>query len=338
MTRARVHRVVAALGAVLVAAACGRPRQSPGLTFGSGISTGNGVLSGTVVAYGTTTPVVGATVRLGSAVAVSNSSGQFTLTGVPSSGQAIASVVLPGYIPRGELVTLAAMQTGVVLDIIPVNSPFDLMFYRAFARDSLGSSTLLATQHWTMAPQFYIQDLTTDTSTVVPGDVIQSIEDNVTQAVQELTGGRFQVGGFTVGDGAMAVQTGWVIITFSTAAPGGNTGTATLATNMGSMLLQYDPTVASNSFNNPNNCASVTLAAADALVFHVMGFWHTGSAADELSGGGCSGAGRSAIAVYHAALMYSRPPGNIDQDTDTVGATSVPATRIECAWPSGCRR
>ena len=73
----------------------------------------------------------------------------------------------------------------------------------------------------------------------------------------------------------------------------------------------------SNSFTNPYNCESVVIAVADHEITHTMGFWHTANVfIDTFSGQGCPGAGRPAHVLYHAALVYSRPPGNRDPDND----------------------
>lgn len=320
MTRTLARSVLTVLAVALVAAGCGRPRRSSGLTLPSGANS-NGSLSGTVVAYGTTTPIAGATIRLGGVATVSNSTGQFTLGGVPDSGAAVASVVLPGYLYRGVALTLAPNRVGVNLDIIRDAAPFSLDFYRQIARNGAESATLFPTARWTVNPNFYFQRLTVDTATAVPDDVIQSIEDNFTQSVPELSGGRLSVGTFTVGDGSMAAQDGWVIVTFYTVITSGSLGNATVGGNSGTMIVRYDPALVSNGSNNPYNCSTVTLQVADNLIMYTMGFWHTTNIlGDEFSGPGCPGVGRPANTVYHTSVVYSRPPGNVDPDVDPVSA------------------
>jgi hypothetical protein len=57
---------------------------------------------------------------------------------------------------------------------------------------------------------------------------------------------------------------------------------------------------------------------ADHEIVHVMGFWHTSDTFHDFhSATGCPGSGRPDRVRYHAAVMYSRPPGNQDVDNDS---------------------
>jgi hypothetical protein len=322
MMRAGSRRVLRFLVVAIVAAGCSNPRRSAGLTLASGAEgSGAGVLSGTVVAYGTNTPVSGATVRLGGAASVSNSTGQFTLTNVAESGSGVATVALPGYVYRGVALSLAHVRTGVTLDVLRDAAPFSLDFYRQIARNSGASSTLLPTARWTVAPSFYFQRLTVDTGLPVPDQIIQAIQANFALSVPEIAGGRFNVAASVVGDGPRAAQDGWVNVTFYTVIPTGSLGNASVGGNSGTMVIRYDPALVSNGSTNPYNCSSIALQAADYLITSTMGFYQTVNAiVDEFSGPGCPGVGRPANTVYHTALMYSRPVGNIDPDVDPVSS------------------
>jgi hypothetical protein len=89
-------------------------------------------------------------------------------------------------------------------------------------------------------------------------------------------------------------------------------------------VIEYDPSLASNVLNNPYNCASIPLQVADYLITTTMGYYQTANAlTDEFSGPGCPGMGRPANTRYHASVMYSRPPGNIDPDVDPASSAHV---------------
>src|SRR5690349_12431446 len=82
----------------LVAAGCSNPSpRSTGLTQPTGVGAGNGTLSGTTTAYTNGAPVAGATVRLGSIVAIADSTGKFTLSGTPTAGAAVITATVPGF-------------------------------------------------------------------------------------------------------------------------------------------------------------------------------------------------------------------------------------------------
>jgi len=325
MTRAGFRPALWAVAIAIAAAGCNNPQRRAGLTLPSGSGgTGAGMVSGTVVAYGTTTPIAGATVRLGGVTAVSNTAGEFTLNGVSDSGNGVVTVAAPGYIYRGVAVALAPTRTGVVLDVIPDAPPFFLDFYRQFVRNQYLTGSLQPTARWTVAPNFYFQSLTVDTGVTVPSDIIQSIEANFTLGVPEMSGGRFNVASFVVGDAPMADQDGWVIVTFYTLTTTGFLGSATVGGNSGRIVIEYDPSLASNALNNPYNCASIPLQVADYLITTTMGYYQTANAlTDEFSGPGCPGMGRPANTRYHASVMYSRPPGNIDPDVDPASSAQV---------------
>lgn len=328
MTRAGSRSLLRLIVVAIVAAGCSNPRRSAGLTLASGAAgSGTGVLSGTVVGYGTNTPVSGATVRLGGTASVTNTSGQFTLSNVASSGSGVVSVVLPGYVYRGIALTLSSMRTGVVLDVLRDAAPFSLDFYRQIARNSTESATLLPTNRWTVNPSFYFQRLTVDTSLPVPDEVIQSIQADFAASVPELTGGRFTVGASEVGDDPRPAQDGWVNVTFYTVISTGSLGNATVGGNSGTMIIRHDPALTSNTGTNPYSCSSIALGVADNLIMYTMGFWHTVNVlADEFSGPGCPGSGRPANTVFHTSLMYSRPVGNMDPDVDPVSSAQMRAS------------
>ena len=87
-------------------------------------------------------------------------------------------------------------------------------------------------------------------------------------------------------------------------------------------------------------CRSRSQVAAHEIL-HTMGYWHPTSAYAPLTiNRGSTGSDWSAEMRYHAAVMYSRPPGNRDPDTDppifcfaTSGAAGPPVVSCELRAP-----
>lgn len=82
--------------------------------------------------------------------------------------------------------------------------------------------------------------------------------------------------------------------------------------------LRYDPE-RDLQFGNILGCGSQVVHVADHELVHVMGFRHTATVFEDFqSGYGCLGSGRPDRVRIHAAIVYSRPPGNTDVDNDLV--------------------
>jgi len=329
MTAMRHPGVTCVLAAALLIGGCNNPkRRSPELALPSGVGSGNGTVSGALTAFSGGLGVSGATVRLASSTAVSTTTGAFMLTGTPENGSAIVTASLPGFVFRGVAVSLSPARAGVQVDMIQEAAPFNLTFYRQFVRNASEGVQLEPIRRWTMNPSFYFRQRTADTNELVPMDVIQSIQQNFTNAVPTLSGGRFTVAAFEVGDAARETVEGWVNVTFTRGTPVncglGSLGCASVGGNSGNMTLRNDPNIPSNASTNPYNCTSSTLAVADHEITHTMGFWHTDdSLTDTFSGNGCPGNGFPANTLFHANLAYSRPVGNMDPDVDPVATAHV---------------
>jgi hypothetical protein len=330
MFRMSVSRTLSVVLAGFVACACNSPqRRSSGLTQPSGSGAGNGTVSGALTSFSSGQAVGGGTVKLGSASTISDAGGGYQLNGTPESGTAIVTANATGYVFRGVAFSLTPSKAGASLDLIRDAAPFSFTFYRQFARNAFEGTQLEALKRWTVNPSFYFQ-LITDAGTVVPPDIIQSMKDNLTKSVPELSGNKFSVAAFDQGDGPKDATDGWVNVIFSRTNLG-YLGYSSVGGNQGTINIRYDPTLVSNSLNNPYNCSSIPLAVIDHEVIHTMGFWHTENAlTDEFSGNGCPGVGRPSATVFHASIVYSRPVGNVDPDVD-------PLTTAHALAPGGRR-
>lgn len=342
----RVIRIMCALSVGVVVAACNSPsRRQDALTLPTAAGAGNGNIKGSLTMFSTSQGIAGATVKLGNVSTVSDAAGAFQLVGTPEAGTGVITASASGFVFRGVAFNLTPAKAGATLDLIRDAAPFSFTFYREFARNALEGSQLELLKRWTVNPSFYFQQLTKDTGTRVPDNIIQSIQDNFTNSVPELSGGRFSVAAFDKGDGARDQADGWVNVIFYTNILGGYLGSSSVGGNSGNINIRYDPNLASNLNTNPYGCSSIPLAVADHEIIHTMGFWHDDDALNnEFSGPGCPGAGRPAITLYHANIVYSRPVGNMDPDVDPLttahliapGAGSHPM--VTCDFASFRRR
>jgi hypothetical protein len=299
---------------LLVPAACTAPSNAPSLFNPADGPPRTGVVSGRVVEYGTGLPIAGATVLLAGTPVVSAADGTFHFANAPSEGTAVIAASPTGYLRRAFPIALSAQRTDVVLDAIRAQLPFSLDFYREFARNG-AESGLQALRRWTMSPSFYFNVITVGSGLRVPDEIIARLTDMFRKSVRELSNHQLEAGEFEIGMTAREPQEGWVNVTFFT--EGVSFGSASVGGNSGDMFLRYVPTDISTPFTNPYNCESVVIAVADHEITHTMGFWHTSNVfVDTFSGPGCSGEGRPAHVRHHAAIVYARPPGNRDPDSD----------------------
>src|SRR5262249_48351946 len=140
---------------------CNSPtHRQNGLTLPSTLGAGNGTVSGSLTAYSSGQAVSGATVKLGSVSAISDSSGAFHLTGTPEAGSGVVTASALGFVFRGVAFNLTPTKSGVQLDLIRDAAPFSLTFYRQLARNGFEGTSLEALKRWTTNPSFYFQMIT----------------------------------------------------------------------------------------------------------------------------------------------------------------------------------
>ncbi|MEZ5317832.1 MAG: carboxypeptidase-like regulatory domain-containing protein [Vicinamibacterales bacterium] len=314
---------------------CGGGR-APGAPSSSG-PPASGV-AGTIVRVVDGTPIAGATIQVRDRSAVSSASGQFSLSAPVGAGQTI-SVFAPGYL-RHDL-SLAVGRSGLRISMIPDSQPFSLGFYRQFARNAHDSPLdLAAIDRWTIAPRFYIRTTVDDTGVSVPDGIVARIVTVIRRSVPELSAGRFEAAAIETGTVARPVAAGWVIVTFSRDLGGRILGQATVGGNSGVLQLRYDPEAPDVIPDDPRGCGDTVVSVAEHEITHTMGFRHTVNEPDDfhsIPAAGCTGAPRPEHVRYHAAVAYSRPPGNLDVDVDPLDAPSLgapaggrPAVLVSC--------
>ncbi len=325
-----------ALRLALLSIAIGGCGSSPPSPFAPPPDGGNGTLSGTVVGYADRAPIGGAIVLLGTRASVADSEGRFTFSGVPAAGAAVLTANVTGHLFRGLGLSLSQTAPGLTIDVIRDAAPFNLEFYRQFARNRYESAEPQPINPWTRAPSFYLKLLVEGTTTRVSDQVVSALRELFARSVPDLSGGKFQMAAFETGDATRPEQDGWVLVTFHPQL-GAAFGRSSVGGNRGTIDIRYG--MVSSPTTNPNNCVTPEIAVADHEITHTMGYWHTQNVfADTFSGAGCPGA-RPDHVKYHASVMYSRPPGNKDPDVDAApssGALAPGATAravVSCYFP-----
>jgi hypothetical protein len=229
------------------------------------------------------------------------------------------TLTAPGYVTRASILQLTGASSGLRLDMIEDAAPFSMDFYRQFARNAFDApATLQPLKPWTMAPSFYINTQTIDTGEAVDPAAVQAIETMFVNSVPELTAGKFSVATIETGVTARASKTGWVNVQFLRNHTLGDevAGNSTVGGNVGTINLVFDP-----PGGPTGGCEAAVVYYADHEIVHSMGYYHTANTdVDFHSAYGCLGSGRPAAVLYHAAVVYSRSPGNTDPDTDTTVA------------------
>jgi hypothetical protein len=282
-------------------------------------------MSGRIVGNPSGAPVAGASLSLGQASATSDNDGAFSFPTLPP-GTSQLTVSAPGaIIERQTTLGFPQSRAGIAIDVITDAPPFSLGFYREFARDARDAlSNIQPLRPWTVAPRFYIK-ITHDSGVEVIPRIIEGLEAILVNSVPELTGGRFTAAAVETGPEDRPRTDGWVIVRFQSVLPNPSAGgQATVGGNSGEMWLKYDPV---NPGLTPGySCYAVALSAAMHEIVHTMGYYHTSELYERgnpffSADGSCNGANRLPSVRYHAQVMYSRPPGNLDPDRDPSSVT-----------------
>lgn len=214
--------------------------------------------------------------------------GQFvqSVNGLPAQ----VTVSQAGYVTRSTWVHSADPR----VDLFP-EAGFDLAFYRDFAR--AGGSDVLRVL--TSAPSFVVQP------DAVSAGMLAQLEASARAAVPAFTGGRLSVTSWATG--APQESSGRIAVEFVND-PDQSCGRARLGASAGHVWLNlaarcspdaYMPTAIAHEIGHALGFSHVT--ETDALMFANPAFGRTLPSSKER---------------HHAALAYSRVPGNTDVDVD----------------------
>ena len=236
-----------------------------------------------------------------------------TISGAPVEGLTTTVVwprvtlSAPGYITRET-------RNAPSIDLIPNSAPFDLEFYRRFARNTFENPTgMEPLRRQRQLPSFYIR--TVDEK----GEVLNGRTVDVVAArldVAAFTGGLFRDPVIERGTGTREGQAGWVTIKFLNPAQPDFCGRAAV----GGTWIEF------NYLRPTCSCggAAVFSGAIRHELGHVMGFWHTGSADDVMHSVATScEKDLSPRERLHASIVYRRPVGNLDMDVDPINVSLV---------------
>jgi len=302
--------------------ACGGAPTSP--TGATGRIAASG--TGRVVATGSGAAVAGAVLTLPGRSINASASGQFELEA--STAPVPVTVTAPGFLTRQT--SVSATASGVTIDLIDAAAPFSLDFYRDFARGAwqcIEQGTAACAQplrRWQSAPNIFLKS-TDQLDAPVPDDAIAAIRADVTRLVPLFSGGKYQAGTFATGP-VLADRTGWISI--EVLSENGSTrsiGDAGTAGGVHIQLYGFRPVPVTDEFGG--GCPRYGGVNHHIIAHefgHAMGFRHTRNALGVmntiggLSAGACN-AEPGADERLHAAIVYSRPPGNTDVDVDPPG-------------------
>jgi hypothetical protein len=198
----------------------------------------------------------------------------------------------------------------ITLDAIEAQPPFDLQFYRILVRNAFESTDIQPLRRWVQSPMIYIRTVD-DTDASIPSANIDLVAAVLADTVPRWTNQRLSVAGVASGTETREGQPGWLTVKWSVAE--GRCGRAQIGTDGGYIELR-------SPFGS--NCTCNGLIRTRTIrheLGHALGFWHTGTVTDLMSGLSVSLCDQlpSARELYHANIAYSRPVGNVDPDNDT---------------------
>lgn len=214
------------------------------------------------------------------------------------------TVSAPGYLTRETAVTAATV------DLIRETAPFDLDFYRRFVRNAHEAPEgLEPLRRQTHAIQVYVRTVD-EAGEPVNGRTLDRAVATLLDEPGQWTGGQFGIVTLERGTATREGQAGWVTIKWLNPPQEDLCGRAQVAgawielNYLGSRCVCPDGSFAPKIIRHE--------------LGHVMGFWHTGSNDDLMSGLTWTDCNKrqSARERYHAAIAYARPIGSRDVDVD----------------------
>lgn len=299
--------------ACLTAACGGSGSSSPSPSSPTAPSATTGVVSGRVVGTLSSQPIAGATVRIGSTSVMTDADGTFRLE-TTETGARPASISGNGIVARSTSVSVA--NRNLTLDVIET-PPFDLGFFRKFARDGFENPGVLsAIRRLTAPPRLYIRTID-EAGQSVDAVTLDTAERAFLDVASTWSGGAFGLAGIERGTETRDGMAGWLTVKWPNP-PIASCGHSPVgAANGEAIQLNY----------LVRNCGCGSSRIAPSTVRHelghVFGFWHTGSVdLDVMSGNRTTRAcdiQPSEREVLHARYLYARPAGNTDPDNDPAG-------------------
>jgi hypothetical protein len=317
----------------IVLSACGGTKASPvtptppGLTTPTPTAPATYTLSGTLTATNGGQPLGEAAVDFGGKTVVADGAGQYTVTLNVSSVPMPLTIHGDGLLSRVLFVRPGTTRT-VDADAIRQAGGFDLAFYRALVRNGYETpGTLQPVRRWTRTPSIYLKTVD-EAGEAIHGPTLNLIEAVVKDAVPRWTDGVLGTPIVERGTETREGASGWITIKFPSKNTGieGYCGRAQIAVDGGWIELGYHvPDSASGGCRVPG--AVIAARTVRHEVGHALGFFHTGIAADVMSGLRWSVSQANNLPTphesYHAAIAYRRAVGNVDPDSDPSGTVNL---------------
>ena len=316
MTSRRITRGLRAARLVLIAVVtggCGSSSSAP--TTATPVPTpqaGTFTLNGRVVGTVSGLPIAGATVSIGSQTFTTDANGGFTMTDATSSVRDV-TVTGNGLIRRESRLSVGSRD--VTIDVIQDRPPFDLEFFRTFARNAYQSTSgLESLRPLRSAPRIHIRSVDERGRRIEP-ELLDLVEAALRDAAPIWSAGRYPLEVVERGTDTRRGQAGWITVIWPNPPDLTTCGRATVGTTTGFIELHH---------RNPD-CWCGTPEMFSPMVVrhelgHTYGYWHTNSTSDVMDGGEFSDEAcdlhPSPREVEHAKFMYSRTFGNRDPDTD----------------------
>jgi hypothetical protein len=256
-------------------------------------------------------PVEGALIESSAGSSRTDAAGTFQIPA--GAGVLAVTVGAPGHVTRRTF--LGAGASSPTLDVIETNTLWNLDFYRELVRDGAGGGSLKALNPWTVEPRFYIDRRPeTGSGREIPEESVAMVQSAIAEVLPLLTNGRL------LGN---QVESG---------------GAPPPDLTPGTVVVRWDPIeiartagAASGITHGVGGNASVVVLRSieeTGVIYHelghVLGLYHPlgGHRPSHMFGSGTPAPPYfTDWDVFHARVLYARPPGNTDVDNDPQGFT-----------------